>query len=240
MRRFFLIGLALELGLGVLGLGMAALFGLDLGAIVAPAGGRGARVAVNAGIGLLAAIPLLVLFAVALRSEWAPLVRIRRMLERTILPQVSGMSLTRVAAIAASAGLGEELFFRGFLQSALAGALGTPGAVFVAAGLFGLVHWITPFYALWAGVIGVYIGALYALTGGLLAPVVCHAVYDLVALGFYARRETGGAGAARLHDGIGRDDTVDEDASHRRAGKAGHLATGVDGGTSDVGQKDDV
>lgn len=234
MRHFFLFGLALELGLGLLGLGMAALFGLDLGAVV------GGGAVVNTVIGLGAAVPLLVLFAIALRSSWAPLVRIRRMLEHTILPQLSGMSLARIAVIAVSAGVGEELFFRGFLQSWLTDILGVPGAVVVAGVLFGLIHWITPFYALWAGVIGVYIGVLYALTGGLLAPVVCHAVYDLVALGFYARQDGGRDGRVRSHDGVGRGDAVDKDAPHRRAGKAGHLTSGMDGGASDVGQKDDI
>jgi hypothetical protein len=95
-----------------------------------------------------------------------------------------------VLVLAAAAGLGEELFFRGFLQPALTGPFGEVGALVAAAAVFGAVHWITPFYALYAGVLGLYLGGLFLATGGIIAPVVCHAAYDAVALGVYLRRTT--------------------------------------------------
>jgi len=42
-------------------------------------------------------------------------------------------------------------------------------------------------YALLAGVVGLYLGGLYLLTGNLLVPIVVHALYDVVALGYLRR-----------------------------------------------------
>ena len=43
--------------------------------------------------------------------------------------------------------------------------------------------------ALLAGVVGLYLGGLYLLTGNLLVPIVVHALYDIVALGYLRKAE---------------------------------------------------
>jgi hypothetical protein len=242
MKRLFLTGIAIEGALGLLGIALAALVGLDITELFAggsgpgalPAGGRGPIPvpAARIGLGLLAALPPLAGFFYALRSSWPPLARIRRTLERTLVPHVRGLGVLRLLILAGVAGLGEELLFRGFLQPALARAVGDAAALILASVIFGLVHWISPFYALYAGVLGLYLGALFLLTGGLIAPILCHAAYDAVALGVYARRGSG--------DGVRRAHPVDEDRANRRAGESGHLASGVKRGASDVGQEDGV
>ncbi|NBB91155.1 MAG: CPBP family intramembrane metalloprotease [Spirochaetes bacterium] len=234
--RLFIIGILVEGGLGLLGLGLAALAGLDIIGMLlpdpGPVGGVAAlggpvRAAVHVALGVAATLPPLAGFFRALRSEWPPLRRIRRILEHGLLPHFAALGIPRLALLAALAGAGEELLFRGFFQPALAPALGEPAALLIAAALFGLVHWITPFYALYAGILGVYLGALFLLTGSLIAPILCHGVYDLVALGV-------------LHHRVRRAHAVDENAAHRRAGEAGHLSAGMEGGASDVREDDDV
>jgi len=59
----------------------------------------------------------------------------------------------------------------------------------VASLLFGVVHWLTGLYALLAGMVGLYLGGLYLLTGNLLVPIVVHALYDIVALGYLRKAE---------------------------------------------------
>ena len=132
-------------------------------------------------IAVLAAIPpgLIVL------SLWAPVLgrspAIRRardhMLARlkpVLAKPLANSRLPGMAGISVCAGLGEEIFFRGLLQS----TLGTiPSAL-----VFGVLHALTFFYFLFATAIGLYFSFLLAMSGNLLVPIVAHAVYDLFAL----------------------------------------------------------
>ena len=98
----------------------------------------------------------------------------------------------QLGVISFLAGLGEEMLFRGLLQDGLAHWLGNSFGLGEAAGLwlavglastlFGLLHWISPFYALVAGLIGAYLGWWRVQSGNLLGPIVAHALYDFVAL----------------------------------------------------------
>lgn len=86
------------------------------------------------------------------------------------------------AVVAISAGICEEVVFRGWLLSALHSVVGLTGAalVLVAAGLFGLAH----IYQKVPGVVttslaGVLFCALYVGTGTLLIPIMLHCLIDL-------------------------------------------------------------
>jgi hypothetical protein len=57
----------------------------------------------------------------------------------------------------------------------------------IAALLFGVAHWLTMSYAVFATLIGVYLGILFLFTENLLAPIVTHALYDVVALSVLVR-----------------------------------------------------
>ena len=108
-----------------------------------------------------------------------------RELRRTVFqPLFAPLSFAELVAISALAGLGEEIFFRGAMQS----ALGWPAATIA----FGLCHigpggrgWIL---VAWATAAGGVLAWLATVTGGLLAPIVAHAGYDLAAL-IWIRRE---------------------------------------------------
>jgi membrane protease YdiL (CAAX protease family) len=52
----------------------------------------------------------------------------------------------------------------------------------VAAGVFGVCHWLNRTYAVLATLMGVYFGLLLVWTGNLWTPILAHAVYDFVAL----------------------------------------------------------
>lgn len=67
----------------------------------------------------------------------------------------------------------EELFFRGFCQTSLAARWGTLPALVVSAFLFAVLHgnpWYLHLYVL----LGLLLGGVYALTGTLWAPILCH------------------------------------------------------------------
>jgi hypothetical protein len=94
----------------------------------------------------------------------------------------------QLALLAALAGIGEELLFRGVLQVGLARVLPDAGALVAASALFGLVHFVSPAYVLLAGVVGLYLGGLFLFQGNLLVPIIAHALYDFVALIYVTRR----------------------------------------------------
>lgn len=182
-RRALLLGVLVEGGLGA----GACLVGWLIGTL------PWKQLSWNAGdvgLGIVAVLPLLVLFAIATRSQAASFVHIRRFLDDVFLPLFAHSTLAELALLSALAGLGEELFFRGLLQTALGESLGHGAGLFVAGVCFGAAHWITPAYALFAGAIGVYFGWLALATGNLAVPVVAHGLYDFLALVYLLRWHT--------------------------------------------------
>jgi len=138
-------------------------------------------------LGLFAAAPLYLALQWCLRTRWPPLARLTRLATERLAPLFSGYSPAHLALIAALAGLAEEALFRGVIQVALAEHMSEWAAVGAAGVLFGLAHAISPTYAMAAGVVGVYLGAIFLLSGNLLVSVVAHGAYDLVALRILVR-----------------------------------------------------
>jgi membrane protease YdiL (CAAX protease family) len=95
--------------------------------------------------------------------------------------------VAHLVLISLFAGVCEELFFRGFVQTWLQESVGVHVAVAVAAALFGLAHAISRSYVLFAFMLGAALGYLYAVTGSLPAVMAAHAAYDLAALVFGMR-----------------------------------------------------
>ncbi len=92
-----------------------------------------------------------------------------------------------MALLSIVAGIGEELLFRGVLQTALDRHFPVLVAIALPSFLFGALHARTLFYAVAAGIAGAYFGILFWGTGSLFAPIVTHAAYDYIALE-WARR----------------------------------------------------
>jgi membrane protease YdiL (CAAX protease family) len=77
----------------------------------------------------------------------------------------------------------EEVFFRGVLQSALAGALRNRWlAIVLAAAAFGAVHLTQPQAVLPLIAMGLVLGYLYERTGTLAAPIAVHVLFNLKTL----------------------------------------------------------
>jgi membrane protease YdiL (CAAX protease family) len=106
---------------------------------------------------------------------------------RRLVVDLLGQPLSRctwydLLLVAALAGFGEELLFRGVLQPWI--GRGHPLAGLIGANLiFGLLHALTPGYAVLATAFGFYLSWLLAGFGepNLLRPIVTHAAYDYVA-----------------------------------------------------------
>jgi membrane protease YdiL (CAAX protease family) len=111
-------------------------------------------------------------------------VRFRQTIDRTLAPLVADCSLFDLVLLSVMAGVGEEVLFRGVVQAALAGSVGPVLAIAVSALLFGLAHFVSVTYAVYATLFGVYLGVMLVVFGNLLAPVITHAVYDFVALAY--------------------------------------------------------
>ena len=85
---------------------------------------------------------------------------------------------TRFILLSAAAGIGEEVLFRGTLQT----LFGITWGLWVTSVIFGLVHAVTPAYFAMATVMGLYLGWVHIASDNLLAPILVHWLYDAVAL----------------------------------------------------------
>ncbi len=135
----------------------------------------------------MAAVPLLLGLRWTLRTSAKSMRRLVALVVEQLGPLLAPRSLVELALLAALAGVAEEVLFRGVVQVGLARVLPEGGALVVASAAFGLAHFITPAYALLAGLAGLYLGGLFLFQGSLTAPIVAHAVYDVVALNYVAR-----------------------------------------------------
>jgi membrane protease YdiL (CAAX protease family) len=162
-------------------LGVAAYF---LGELVhRPPGERIHWNLADAGWGVAAAVPPLVMLLVLMRLPLAAVDRLREFSRQFLIPMFREARWWQILLICAFAGLGEEMLFRGVIQLGLTDAIG--GTEGIVAGLaiggitFGLAHAATRTYAIAATLIGLYFGGVLLTTGNLLVPIIAHAVYDV-------------------------------------------------------------
>lgn len=96
-------------------------------------------------------------------------------------PHQPGLLALGYLVIAGGAGIGEELLFRGYMQSRFVKRMGFYGALFTTAGLFGLAHANlvqTPF----AFVMGLYVGHLAYRTGSIWPAILAHTANNAMAV----------------------------------------------------------
>ncbi len=150
--------------------------------------------------GIVAALPLVALFFVFQRWPIGPLKRIQRFSEEVIRPLLAPCSWIDLLGISALAGLGEETFFRGVLQEAVARWFNSvPVGIISVSILFGLMHSITFTYVVLAALMGAYLGCIWLYADhNLLVIVIAHALYDFVVLLWLLR----GPGAAEALDAL--------------------------------------
>ena len=137
--------------------------------------------------GLLATVPMLLLLRWCLRTTWGPIRRLVATVEDHLRPYLRQATAGGIVLLSLTAGVAEEFLFRGVIQTGLESRVPAAAAVVIAGLLFGMAHWLTLTYAVLAGLIGAYLGAVYFLTDNLLVPIVAHSTYDAVALWVLAR-----------------------------------------------------
>jgi len=183
-RHFALMAVAFEGGLVAVALGLGWLVGQD------PLESFHWSLA-DAGWGAVATLPPLALLWLCLKCPIRPAKRMVRVVDELLAPLFRDCRILDLAVISALAGLSEEMLFRGVIQQAVADAMPGPAGMWlglaVAAILFGLAHRVTNTYALFAGLIGLYLGAVWLITDNLLVPITAHALYDFLALIFWVR-----------------------------------------------------
>lgn len=147
-----------------------------------------------AGWGVVAALPMFTMLVFGMKLPFAPIQRLKEFSEEVLAPMFARSSWTELLIVAALAGIGEEMLFRGIMQHALTTAVGSPWGIWLGLAVgsvtFGLAHAVSRTYAFLAGAIGLYLGCLLLLTGNLITPIVAHAVYDLGAFYYLLRGRT--------------------------------------------------
>lgn len=135
--------------------------------------------AVLAGLAAAAVLVALNLALLCRAPDVASVRSIRRLYRDTLRPLFATVGLRDVLVISIAAGVGEELLFRGALQA--------EAGLAVASVVFGLLHVggrDTVVFGAWVMVMGAGLGWLAVVTGGLLAPIVAHSVYDAAAIAY--------------------------------------------------------
>ncbi len=138
--------------------------------------------------GIAGTIPMLIVFAFTYQLPIGPLKDIKQFLIENLGPHLSQCRWYDLVWVALLAGCSEELVFRAVMQTWL-NQWGVTTGLLVSNTLFGLAHAVTPLYAVLAGLLGVYLGALFQFAdeGNLLVPILTHALYDLVAFAVVRR-----------------------------------------------------
>jgi membrane protease YdiL (CAAX protease family) len=180
----FPMAVVVEGAIALVAMVLAWLFGVPLRDQMPENGAQFAAAAIR---GLVATVPMLVAFWWLISSDRPTLRALRGQVDRLIGEMFPAATVGQLALVAVLAGVGEELLFRGVLQTIL-GWWTTPivGLV-IASLLFGLAHALSKVYFLLAAVIGFYLGGLTWYFNDLVAPIVAHGVYDLVALMYLCR-----------------------------------------------------
>lgn len=119
------------------------------------------------------------------RSVGDKLVRLQRE-SLAIMP--GNLSVPTITWISLCAGFGEEVLFRGGIQTLLADYIGHASAVLVTSALFALAHVSKPVIAALLFLIGISFGAVFVYTGALATVMIGHAVYDVFALWYVQKR----------------------------------------------------
>ena len=140
-------------------------------------------------LGIVATLPMIAVTLVLVRTSGRFFNQMRADFERVV-------SLFKVCTVAdlfwisLSAGVGEEVLFRGFIQTYL-GELSQPYlALVITSIVFGALHAVSVSYFIFATIVGLYLGGLYLWSDNLLIPIAAHFLYDFVALSLGTRFPT--------------------------------------------------
>ncbi len=180
----FAMAVVVEGGLAVIALLFAWLFNVPLRDKFAPIGAPLVWAIVR---GLLATLPMLTIFWWLVNSRRPMLRKLREQVEWLIGEMFPTASIAQFAMVAALAGIGEELLFRGALQTKLAHWTTPIVGLAITSFLFGMAHALSKLYFLFAVAVGAYLGWMTWRYNDLVAPMVAHSVYDFLALAYLSK-----------------------------------------------------
>jgi membrane protease YdiL (CAAX protease family) len=138
--------------------------------------------------GVLVTLPMFAVFLWLVHSSWTTLRELRQQVEWLIAEMFPSASLAQFALVALLAGVGEELLFRGVIQSVSSQWTTPLAGLIIASLLFGAAHALTKLYFILATAIGLCFGGLVLQYNDLVAPMVAHTLYDFFALTYLNRR----------------------------------------------------
>ena len=133
--------------------------------------------------GVIGTVPLFLMFLALEKVQGESVVNIRKLLLNTLGPGLHGYHWTDLLILAAIAGVSEELLFRGVIQPWIETSWGITAGLIFSNIFFGLVHAVTPLYAVLAALVGIYLGLSLDYGGerNLLTPIIIHGFYDFLA-----------------------------------------------------------
>jgi membrane protease YdiL (CAAX protease family) len=133
--------------------------------------------------GVIGTAPLFLMFIALENMQGESVANIRKLLLNTLGPGLHRYHWRDLLILAAIAGVSEELLFRGVIQPMIESSWGITVGLIGSNIVFGLVHAVTPLYALLAGLVGIYLGLSldYAGDRNLLIPIIIHGFYDFLA-----------------------------------------------------------
>ena len=101
--------------------------------------------------------------------------------EFTLAGARGGALVLALAGIGLAPGIAEELLCRGLVQRGLLARLRPVAAIPLASVFFGALH-VDPIHAVFASVLGLYLGLAAHLAGSIRASIACHAINNLLAV----------------------------------------------------------
>jgi membrane protease YdiL (CAAX protease family) len=108
-------------------------------------------------------------------ADQGSLALFRQALERAAGPDL----FAAVVVLGFGAGIAEEVFFRGYMQSRLREHWPAPAAVLVTSVSFAILH-LSAVHVVLAFALGVYLGFVAEITGSTLPSILCHVVNNVV------------------------------------------------------------
>ena len=133
--------------------------------------------------GIVGTLPLLFLYQ-SMQHSALPAIRvIRNILMETLASRLYVLSWSDLFILSVIAGVSEEVLFRGVVQPWIEQSWGMLAGLLISSAIFGLVHAVTPLYAVLAGLVSVYLGFSldYGGSRNLLTPILIHGLYDFFA-----------------------------------------------------------
>ena len=131
------MAVVVEGGLALAALVLAWLFGVTLRDMFPAVGSPLASAIMR---GLVATIPMLIIFWLLVNSNWSTMRQMREQVQWLIDEMFPSRSIAQFAMVALLAGVGEELLFRGAVQSILANWTTPVSGLAITSLLFGLAH----------------------------------------------------------------------------------------------------